>query len=265
MTSMSKYCRIRKARRLEPPSFSNSNSIGATIRAKYIVINGIRIARDFEPETFGRLTTIGPRFSVSDAKNNRRILQVAQCQCGNVDVFIAHLLRIGNTSSCGCLQKDRASQSNTTHGNTGTDEYAIHKGMLSRCYNKNRKITYDNYGGRGIKVCDRWLEPDGRGFMNFLEDMGPRPSTKHSIDRIDVNGDYCPENCRWASQLEQGRNKRNSKYMIAFGKTQCQSAWAEEFGIGLHTLRARLRKGLSPEEALTRPVQPQKRKKRENT
>ncbi|MFO0452772.1 MAG: hypothetical protein ACK52I_29640 [Pseudomonadota bacterium] len=126
------------------------------------------------------------------------------------------------------------------------------QGMKSRCSNPKNN-SYPNYGGRGIKVCDRWLEPDGRGYMNFLEDMGRRPSTKHSIDRIDVNGDYCPENCRWATDAEQAKNKRNTTYITGFGETKDLYSWAECYSIHPETLRDRINAGMSLEEAVSHP------------
>jgi hypothetical protein len=123
--------------------------------------------------------------------------------------------------------------------------------MKDRCYNPNNKQFVD-YGGRGIKVCDRWAIPSG--FQNFLEDMGRRPSSDHSLDRIDVNGDYCPENCRWATRKEQCRNKRSNKLLTWKGRTQCMSQWADDFAISYVCLKSRLRRGWSTEKALTTPT-----------
>jgi hypothetical protein len=130
------------------------------------------------------------------------------CDCGNyLEVELDRVTK-GNTKSCGCLKKENSH--NIIHGLTKTVEYNSWSSMKSRCYNKNNKC-YQDYGGRGIKVCDRWLEPKGQGFLNFLSDMGKRPEVKYSLDRIDVNGMYCPENCRWADDLQQANNKRPMK------------------------------------------------------
>ncbi len=112
--------------------------------------------------------------------------------------------------SCGCLQRERVSEKVKTHGKSKTPEYTAYHAVLSRCCNK-RNPNYPYYGGRGIKVCDRWNPKFGGSFENFLEDIGERPSSKHSLDRIDVDGDYSKENCRWASNLQQVSNRRARK------------------------------------------------------
>lgn len=128
--------------------------------------------------------------------------------------------------------------------------YDTWAGIVYRCTNPKSK-SYSDYGGRGIKICDRWLE----SFDNFFYDMGPKPSPDHSIDRKDVNGDYCPENCRWATFAVQARNKRSNIYLTHNGKTQHLLDWAEETGIPWNTIRARIqRDGMTDSEALTTPV-----------
>ncbi len=123
-----------------------------------------------------------------------------------------------------------------SHGLSGTPEHKIWKGITKRCYNP-KCAQYDDYGGRGIGMCDRWQGP--AGFTNFLSDMGPRPSPKHSIDRIDNNKGYGPENCRWATRSEQARNKRNNRMFTINGKTQTISAWCEELNLKYHTVYGR--------------------------
>ena len=135
------------------------------------------------------------------------------------------------------------------HNHTGTYVYRIWKGMKERCYNTKRD-NYTYYGGRGIKVCDKWLN----SFENFLSDMGFPPSNNHSIDRIDVNGNYCPENCRWATNKVQFRNRRNCRQIYHNGSVKCLSDWSEIYGIKVHTLMARLNRGWSMERAL-RPIE----------
>lgn len=125
---------------------------------------------------------------------------VCQCDCGNVLDIRSQDLRDGSSRSCGCLKVELQ----TKHGLSYSDEYHIWVDMRARCTNQRYK-TYKHYGGRGIKVCERWSD-----FASFIEDMGPRTSEKHSIDRIDVNGNYEPVNCRWATNLVQARNKRTS-------------------------------------------------------
>lgn len=127
-------------------------------------------------------------------------------------------------------------------------EYRRYSGMKNRCYNE-RSPQYKNYGGRGIKICDRWLGPDG--FVHFLEDMGERPEGT-SIDRVDNGGDYCPENCRWATDKQQANNRRSSRCLTFNGETHTISEWAEKIGVKRHTLEERLRRGEPIERALTR-------------
>jgi hypothetical protein len=125
-------------------------------------------------------------------------------------------------------------------------QYNAWRAMVNRCHREKDK-DYADYGGRGVVVCDRWR--GDRGFANFLKDMGPwLPGL--TLERIDVNGPYSPENCRWATWKEQHRNRRDNKLLTYNGKTQCLSAWAEETGVNKTTIRVRLLRGLSPEEAL---------------
>lgn len=136
------------------------------------------------------------------------------------------------------------------HGKTFTHEYVSWNSMKDRCYNKNH-IAYHNYGGRGIAVCDRWFN----SFENFLEDMGERPKPNYSLHRIDNDGNYCPENCRWATAKEQKAHTRSSHMVTFNNKTQCLSAWADELGMARTTLDMRINKyKWSIERALTRKV-----------
>lgn len=140
------------------------------------------------------------------------------CDCGNIKTIIGNNLKNGTTKSCGCVRKKITSERMKTHGKTKTTEYRIWGGMFTRCYNK-KVNNYHLYGGRGIKVCDRWSN-----FQFFLDDMGFRPKNK-TLDRINVNGNYEPSNCRWASKKEQGQNKRKTKLinkdsLLSFLNTQ---------------------------------------------
>lgn len=152
----------------------------------------------------GRLVVL--HYAYSEGKRSRAYWQ-CKCDCGNEKVVVADSLISGRTKSCGCLQKELAADRLLKHGRnrTGkrTREYEVWLHMISRCENENDK-SFINYGGRGIKVCDSWRH----SFENFLFDMGKRPSTKHSIDRIDVNGNYEPSNCRWVTKDVQARNTR---------------------------------------------------------
>lgn len=126
--------------------------------------------------------------------------------CGNTEIYARkHDLNRGDYQSCGCLKSQKISESNTEHGMSKTTEYKIWDGIIQRCTNPNA-TGYIDYGGRGIAICDRWLD-----FNNFFEDMGNRPSKKMSIDRIDNDGNYCKENCRWATKSEQSYNRSKIK------------------------------------------------------
>src|ERR1700723_2289660 len=134
-----------------------------------------------------------------------------KCICGKEFEALINNINKGNTRSCGCLHKKIISENTKTHGMTRTTEYNIWLNMKARCYNKNEP-AYKNYGGRGITLCDRWLE----SFENFYKDMGNRP-IKHTIDRINNDGNYCKENCRWVTMLDQSHNKRNNRLLEVNG------------------------------------------------
>jgi hypothetical protein len=163
-----------------------------------------------------------------------------RCDCGAERVVLGSNLRKGFTQSCGCTRR--------THGMWRAPEYKSWSAMQQRCSNPNTH-GFENYGGRGIKVDPAWLGPDG--FANFMAAMGPRPSIRHSLDRIDVNGDYAPSNCRWASSVEQAANRRDSQPLEFEGETLPASEWARRTGIPAKTIRSRLRRGWTTDMALT--------------
>lgn len=142
----------------------------------------------------------------------------------------------------------RSDDKRLKHGKRHTPEYACWRGMKGRCYLPSNK-TYHNYGGRGIKVCDRWLN----SFQAFFGDLGERPSPQHSIERIDTNGNYEPGNCRWATAKEQGENRRDTRWLTYDGKSLCMADWANLTGIPVGTIWHRLNSGWSIEAALTKP------------
>lgn len=145
----------------------------------------------------------------------------------------------GHTKSCGCIK----GRHNLTHGMTKTGTYNSWSAMRARCHNPKTE-GFSLYGGRGIKVCDRW-----NSFESFLADMGERPEGM-SIDRIDNNGDYEPGNCRWASMPEQQRNRRTTIKVERDGRSQCIKDWCDELGLNVDQVYGRIRHGQTPQEAL---------------
>ena len=140
-----------------------------------------------------------------------------------------------------------------THGERKplTPEYLAWRSMRERCKNPRHKV-YEQYGGRGITVCERW----DASYLDFLADMGRKPSSSHSLDRIDNNKGYSPDNCRWATKKEQGRNRRDNTVIEFQGKRMCVADWADEFGMSRNALYIRLKNNWPIAEALTKPVQP---------
>lgn len=175
-----------------------------------------------------------------------------RCDCGTIVIVWRSSLRKGTCQSCGCLQREQLAARRTTHGATRpgrvTTEYNIWRGMKIRCLMPTNH-AWKNYGGRGITICDRWRE----SFAAFLEDMGPRPSYRFTIDRIDNDGPYEPGNCRWAVSRTQSGNKRGNRVMTFRGKTQHMAAWARDLNVPVHQISNRLRRGWSVERALSEP------------
>lgn len=203
---------------------------------------------------YGRLTPI--RFK----RENGTTLWYCKCDCGNYKWVDGSKVRLGHTTSCGCYKNIATKK----HGMTKTRIHNIWCGIRYRCeYKKNDH--YADYGGRGIRVCEEWHGDDGfNAFYKWAVGSGYEDGL--SIDRIDVNGNYEPSNCRWVSQKEQCNNKRNNVLLTVNGETHTQTEWAEITGISPDLIHARITKlGWRVEKALKTPVRPNKRGKRWNT
>jgi hypothetical protein len=203
--------------------------------------------------SFGRWTVVAYR----GRHKSRPTSWLCRCECGTERIVISSsLVAVSGTQSCGCFQKEQLASRMLTHGYSSAAEHMAWASLKDRCHNE-KSSSYDGYGGRGISVCDRWRD----SFENFLADMGERPSKEHSIDRKDNDGNYEPDNCRWATKKEQGRNRRSNRILTFNNKTQTLIEWSEELGISSAVIRQRIKaSGWSIEEALTTPARQYKKR-----
>lgn len=180
---------------------------------------------------------------------------LCSCDCGTKKVIVGASIRAGRTKSCGCLAKK--TQFNTdsakTHGLSRSRIYKIWLGMKQRCSDKSTGRTRRLYYDKGICVCDRWMD-----FVNFVDDMG-LPMKSMTIDRINGNGNYEPENCRWATKKEQANNTTANHQLSFDGKTMNIAQWSDQVGIKQNTIVYRLVRGWPVEKALTKPIQQRRR------
>jgi hypothetical protein len=197
-----------------------------------------------------RIDITGQRFGRWTAISYADSVWTCRCDCGTERRVVGKTLRNGSSKSCGCYNAEVAGRHLRKHGmaHRTNVEYKAWCQMRTRCMNRNGK-NWADYGGRGIEVCERWND-----FTAFYADMGPRPSPKHSLDRLDVNGNYEPGNCRWATVKEQRRNIRTNRLLTHHGKTMTVAAWADELGVRKGILYTRLFNGWSDEKVLTQPV-----------
>lgn len=204
--------------------------------------------QDLTGRTFGRLKVEGLARRARPGKHYWKCI----CECGKRCEIQGGSLRTGHTISCGCWHREVIETQKLKHGHTRkhqpTPEYEVWCGIIKRCCNQNAR-EFKWYGGRGIQICERWRS----SFAAFLEDVGLRPSPRHSIDRIDTNGHYEPNNVRWATQKEQMRNQRRNRMLTINGETHCVSEWAEIAGIKRELIKDRLKKGWPEDERLLLP------------
>jgi hypothetical protein len=194
---------------------------------------------DLTARKFGRLTAILRKGS----SRAGHAMWLCRCECGREKTATSGNLRAGCTRSCGCL---RIRHGHARKGSRSA-EHRIWGEMIQRCTNPQSK-AWNDYGGRGITVCDRW-----RDFARFYADMGARPSDEHSIERIDNSNGYEPANCRWATRKEQANNTRRSRLYTLNGETLCVQDWARRAGLHSFTLGRRLKEGMSLEVAMSIP------------
>lgn len=212
-------------------------------------------AINIEPSSvFARLTTI----QYAPSKNGHKMVKCV-CECGKEVITRASALVSGNTKSCGCLNDEmcKAMAKSNTHlfvydenGNT-KPEYNTYRHLKARCYNpKNKK--YKDYGARGIKVCDRWLE----SYANFISDMGPKPGPEYTLDRINVNGNYEPSNCQWAIPVVQSNNQRRNVFLELDGFKISQAQLAKLLSINAKSVEFHRKRGLTAQQIIDKYKNP---------
>ena len=186
---------------------------------------------DISGQKFGRLTAIKP----DGRYKSGNVRWLCRCECGNYTHSDSFRLRKGEAKSCGCYASERMTRLNTKHGGFGPRLYEIWRQMHRRCYGKNTK-AYKDYGGRGITICDEWKEY--KPFQKWAIANGYQEGL--TIDRIDVNGNYEPSNCRWATMKEQANNRRSCHIVDYNGERHTISEWADIYGVDQRRLYDRL-------------------------
>ncbi len=214
---------------------------------------------DLLNQRFGRLVVVAP----SKSKNNETMWE-CKCDCGNIKIVSTSNLKAGRIKSCGCFKSDKLIKRNTTHSQRHTFLYEVWKSLRQRC-NNPKHASYYNYGGRGITICEEW----NKSFQSFYDwayangyslEHQKDEVKKLTIDRIDVNGNYEPNNCRWVDRKTQARNTRITKFITFKGQTKPIVEWCEIYGIKRNSFDIRIKCGWSIEEALTTPIKTKKSK-----
>lgn len=202
---------------------------------------------DLTGRRFGKLYVI----EKTNERNRGCVTWLCQCDCGNLCIKNGAYLRNGDTTSCGCYQKEKASEANSTHGKSNNPIYRTFMRMIDRCENPHSK-SYKDYGARGIKICDEWRN-DPMKFYEWSMKNGYRKGL--TIDRIDNDGNYEPNNCRWTTKLIQSNNRRTNTFIEYNGKKMTYAEWGRETGISESLIRHRIvNSHWDIEKALTTPV-----------
>lgn len=221
----------------------NVNSVQKT--GSLSVSLDMKTTKDLTGKIFSRLTVI----SLNERRNGASYWN-CKCECGSERIIIYHSLTQGHTKSCGCFSRDNQREKHTTHGASFTKEYNIWKGIKQRCFYP-KHVQFDRYGGRGITMHPGWVD----SYENFIKDMGPRPSSKHSVDRKDNNGNYEPGNCRWATKGEQSNNTSVTIKIPYKNSTVSLKEYCDEHKLPYATIRYRIQYYNWPiERALTEKI-----------
>ena len=203
-------------------------------------------------DVYGRLTVLERAPDHIQPSGFRKPVWKCQCSCEKKTILLVTSNRLLDkkcpTRSCGCLQKERVSEANRTHGEYRSKLYKIHNSIKQRCLNPNN-VYYYNYGGRGIEVCDEWLKYEN--FRDWAISNGYKDGL--SIDRINNNGNYEPSNCRWATMIQQSNNKRTNAYLTYNGETHTETEWSRILNVSREMIRGRVRRGWSIEEIFETP------------
>lgn len=203
---------------------------------------------------FGWLTVthFSHRIYKVPASRGTRLFWICRCECGNTVTVSATHLRSGHTNSCGCFQKQRATEAKTVHGDCGRQGkhpiYETWRGMMDRCYRSSCE-SYKYYGAKGVRVCRRW-----RSYINFKADMLGTWQAGLTLNRRDNDGSYTPANCHWATQIEQSFNRSNNRWIEWQGQRRTITQWAAYLQIHHTVIHGRLKRGWSIEKALFTPV-----------
>lgn len=204
-------------------------------------------ATDITRRRFARLVVLGP--VAKDVSN--QIKWLCQCDCGGTTITTITMLRSGHTKSCGCWRNESRLTQAIKHGKSNSKTYIAWRNMIGRCC-RVTDHAYPQYGGRGITIYPQWRD-SFEDFEFYVAQLPHYEESGYTLDRIDNNGNYEPGNVRWATAIEQNRNRRRHRLITFNGKTQCSSAWAEETGISRRAIQHRLNNGWDVEKTLTTP------------